>query len=143
MSQVQEKPTEAPLWKGLMRIKNDFFSRGFFKVGNGETVRFWKDVWLGNSSLADQYPSLYNIVQRKNVLVANVLSHNPLNIKFRRALNGDKWNNWLLLCQRLMTVNLSDQPDKFVWKFTKSGVFTVKSMYLDLMNEDAEFLHRY
>jgi hypothetical protein len=28
------------------------------------------------------------------------------------------------------------QPDWFVWKFTKTGVFTVKSMYLDLMNED-------
>jgi hypothetical protein len=36
-----------------------------------------------------------------------------------------------------MAVNLSDQQDKFVWKLTKFGVFSVKSMYLDLMNEDA------
>jgi hypothetical protein len=73
-----------------MRVKDDFFTRGFFKIGNGETVRFLEDVWLGKSSLADQYLSLYNIVQKKNVLVANVLSHNPLNIEFRRVLNGDK-----------------------------------------------------
>jgi hypothetical protein len=39
--------------------------------------------------------------------------------------------------------NLSNQPDRFVWKFTKTSVFTVKSMYLDLMNEDAQFLHKY
>jgi hypothetical protein len=82
-------------------------------------------------------------VQRKNVLVADVFSHNPLNIEFWRILNGNKWNDWLNLCQRLMTVNIFDQQDKFAWKLTKSGVFTVKSMYLDLMNEDARFLHRY
>jgi hypothetical protein len=42
-----------------------------------------------------------------------------------------------------MMVNISDQQDKFAWKLTKSGIFTVKSMYLDLMNEDARFLHIY
>jgi hypothetical protein len=141
--QVKEKPTNSPFWKELMRVKDDFFTRGFLKIGNGEMVHFWDNVWLGKSSLANQYPSLNNIVQRKNVLVANVLSHNPLNIEFRRVLNGDKWIDWLLLCQTLMKVNLSKQPDKFVWKCTKFAVFTIKSMYLDLMNEDAQFLHKY
>jgi hypothetical protein len=42
-----------------MRVKDDFFTIGFFKIDNGETVRVWEDVWLGKSSLADQYPSLY------------------------------------------------------------------------------------
>jgi hypothetical protein len=143
LSQVQEKPTDSPFWKGLIRVKNDFFSRGSFKVENGTSVHFWEDIWLGNMPLADQYPSLYNIVQRKNVLVADVLSHNPLNIEFWRVLNGNKWNDWLNLCHRLMTVNLSNQQDKFAWKLTKSGVFTVKSIYLDLMNKDAQFLHKY
>jgi hypothetical protein len=112
-------------------------------VGDGTSVHFWEYIWLGDSSLANQYPSLYNIAQRKNVLVANVLSQSPLNIEFRRVLNGNKWNDWLHLCQRLMMVSLSNQLDKFVWKFTKTCVFTVKSMYLDLMNEDAQFLHKY
>jgi hypothetical protein len=99
-----------------MRVKNEFFNRGSFKVGDGTSVLFWEDIWLGESSLANQYPSLYNIVQRKNVLVANVLAHSLLNIEFRRALNGNKWNEWLHLYKRLMTVNLSNQPDRFVWK---------------------------
>jgi hypothetical protein len=99
LSQVQEKPTNLPFWKGLMRVKNDFFSRGSFKVENGTSVRFGDDIWLGNTPLGDQYPPLYNIVQRKNVLVADVLSHNPLNIEFWRVLNGNKWNDWLNLCQ--------------------------------------------
>jgi hypothetical protein len=52
-----------------MRVKNDFFDRVSFKVGDGTSVRFWEDIWLGDTSLANQYPSLYNIVQRKNVLL--------------------------------------------------------------------------
>jgi hypothetical protein len=57
-----------------MRVKEDFFDRGVFNVGNGMLVRFWEDVWLGNSSLANQYPALCNIAQRKNVLVANTFT---------------------------------------------------------------------
>jgi hypothetical protein len=47
------------------------------------------------------------------------------------------------LCQRLMDVQLSNKLDRFVWNLTKYGVFTIKSMYLDLMNEDTQFLHKY
>jgi hypothetical protein len=31
-------------------------------------VRFWEDIWLGDVSLAIQYPSLYNIVMQKMYL---------------------------------------------------------------------------
>ena len=57
-----------------MRVKDLFFSKGFFKIGNGESIRFWEDVWLGETTLAHQYPSLYNIVRTKHVRVAHVLT---------------------------------------------------------------------
>jgi hypothetical protein len=49
-------------WKGLMKVKDEFFDRGRFKVGNGENTSFWEYMWIDNSPLATQYPSLYNIV---------------------------------------------------------------------------------
>jgi hypothetical protein len=58
-----------------MKIKEDFINRGSFKVGNGEEARFWEDTWLGNKQ-AEQYPSPYNIVHRKQVIFANVLNQN-------------------------------------------------------------------
>jgi hypothetical protein len=82
-------------------------------------------------------------VQQKNDLVANVLADAPLNIAFRRVLSGNKWNDWLYLCQRLVMVQLSDNPDKFVWKLTTSHVFIVKATYLDLMNGHTKFLRTY
>jgi hypothetical protein len=60
-SQIEEKPTDSPFWKWLMRVKMEFINRGAFKIGNGTTVRSWEDVWLGNSLLHNQYPALYNI----------------------------------------------------------------------------------
>jgi hypothetical protein len=143
LAEVQAKPTDSPFWKGLMRVKDDFFQKGYFKIGNGATTRFWEDIWLGESSLATQYPSLYNIVNHKNVLVAHVLAQTPLNISFRRVLSGNKWTSWLHLCQRLMMVNLNDEPDCFMWKLTTSGLFTVKSMYEDLMNDHTPYLRKY
>jgi hypothetical protein len=42
-----------------------------------------------------------------------------------------------------MAVRLTDDPDNFVWKLTTSGLFTVKSMYADLMNGHTVFLRKY
>jgi hypothetical protein len=67
-----------------MEVKDEFLIIGSFNVGNGMDTRFLEDTWLGNKPLSQQYTSLYSIVQRKQVLVANVLSHNPLNISFRK-----------------------------------------------------------
>jgi hypothetical protein len=126
-----------------MRVKDDFLAGGFSKWGMDPIFVFLEDISLGDISLAQQYPALYNIVQRKNVLVATVLAQNPLNIAFRRAFNENKWNQWINLCQRLMMVQLTNTPDKFVWKLTDSGTFSVKSMYLDLMNGHTPFLRKY
>ena len=108
LSQVQSKPTDSPFWKGIMGVKDEFFSRGSFIIGDGSSTRFWEDSWLGTRPLSSQYPLLYNIVQHKNVTVAHVLSNAPLNISFRRALTGDKRSAWLNLVERLMGVVRED-----------------------------------
>ena len=105
LSQVSAKPTDSPFWKGLMKVKDDFFRRAFFKIGDGRTIRFWEDTWLGDTPLQIQYPSLYSITNQKNVMVYEVLSTAPpLNMSFKQALVGDKWEAWSNLCIRLMDV---------------------------------------
>jgi hypothetical protein len=76
-------------------------------------------------------------------MVADVLSHNPLNIAFRRNVTSHKWNRWLHLVSRLMEVQLTPDQDSFKWNLTTSGVFSVKSMYLDFLNGHTKFLKRY
>ena len=36
-----------------------------------------------------------------------------------------------------MEVQLSQQPDQLRWKLTRTGEFTVKSMYLDVINSSS------
>jgi hypothetical protein len=50
---------------------------------------------------------------------------------------------WLLIVHGLMDVNLTTQQDVFVWKLTTSKLFTVKSLYLDFMNDHAKFLRKH
>jgi hypothetical protein len=103
--EVESKPTDSLFWKGLMKVKGEFFSRGKFEVCSREGVCFWEDIWLGDHTLASQYPQLYNIVNRKHDTVTNFMSSTPLNIGFRRRLIDDKWDQWVHLCQRLMEIN--------------------------------------
>jgi hypothetical protein len=143
LSQVKVGSQDSPFWKGILRVRDDFFSRGHFVLGNGRMIRFWEDTWLGDAPLASQYPSLFCIVQRKNVLVADVMFSMPLNIAFRRSLVGSRWTDWLSLVSRLIQVQLTDQQDSFVWNLTQSGTFTVRSMYLDMINDGTKFLRKY
>uniref|UniRef100_A0A453JLI5 Reverse transcriptase zinc-binding domain-containing protein n=2 Tax=Aegilops tauschii subsp. strangulata TaxID=200361 RepID=A0A453JLI5_AEGTS len=94
-----------------MRTKDLFFRRVKFVIGNGMSTRFWEDTWLGETPLALQYPTLYNIVQRKEDYVGIVFQNIPLNIQFRRTLVGERWTAWMHLVRRLIEVRLSNVPD--------------------------------
>jgi hypothetical protein len=42
-----------------------------------------------------------------------------------------------------MHIQLNDEKDTFVWGLTTSGAFTVKSMYLDMLDDDTKYLKKY
>jgi hypothetical protein len=43
-----------------------------FVVGNGESVHFWNDTWLGGSSLKHRHLRLYRLSARKLVTISNM-----------------------------------------------------------------------
>jgi hypothetical protein len=117
-----------------------FFKRASFVVNNGMSTRFWEDTCLGNRSLADQYPSLYNIVEEQKCYSGYHPSDNTSEIGFRRCLTGGRWDRWIHLVQRLMSIQLNSNNDVFKWNLVESGRFSVKSMYLDMLNDNTIFL---
>jgi hypothetical protein len=50
---------------------------------------------------------------------------------------------WLHLVERLMNIQIFEEPDSFTWQLTPFGVFTVKSLYEEYMNEDTRYLQKY
>ena len=115
LSQVFWKPGDSHFWAGLMATKTQFFRFGAFNINNGSQIRFWEYQWLGNTTLREQYPSLYNIVRHKSDTLATILQSSPPNMTFRRTLEGPRLALWNALLGRLISVQLSQGPDEFRW----------------------------
>jgi hypothetical protein len=129
IGQVRRKPGDSHFWTGLMKVRDMFLERGVFTVNNGRDIRFWEDRWLGNFTLQQRFPSLYNLVHRKNDIVANVCAMSPLNVSFRRGLVGVNLQNWYNLVSLVVNVSLNNSSDKFQWGLHQNGQYSVKSFY--------------
>jgi hypothetical protein len=131
LSQVEKRKGDSHFWSGLMEVKNLVLERGRFQVQDGSQTRLWEDLWLGKEPLRVKYLALYNIVKKKNLTVAQVLSTTPLNVSFRRVLVGVNWVNWLSIVGSVIEVNLNCFRDSFHWIASKK--FSVKDLYNDLI----------
>ena len=89
---------------------------------------------MGNHTLREQYPALFNIVRKKFVTVASVFDRVPLNVSFRRTLTGHTLTLWHDLVARISHVHLNDNVDVFRWNLNQSGMFAVSSMYSALIS---------
>jgi hypothetical protein len=96
-----------------MKVKASFLVHGSFCLNNRKQIRFWEDKWLDIFSFQHQYPSLYNIVRRKNATVESVLSTMLLNVSFCRFLNQNNLVLWNDLVGRVMHMRLNDHADVF------------------------------
>ena len=117
-----------------MKVKDTFLNHGSFHLNDGNQIRFWEDKWIGNHTLREQYPDLYNIVRKKHATVASVFSRVPLNVSFRRSLTGHLLTLWHDLVAQISHVRLNNNADVFRWNLNQAGVFTVSSMYNALIS---------
>ena len=84
--------------------------------------------------IREQYPTLFNIVQKKHVTIASAFDRVPLNVSFRRTLTGHNLYLWHDLVARISHVQLNNNADAFRWNLTQAGTFTVSSMYNALIS---------
>ena len=125
---------------GLIKVKDTFLNYGSFYLNDGNQIRFWEDKWLGNHTLREQYPALFNIVRKKHATVASLFDRVHLNVSFRRTLTGHTLTLWHDLVARISHVHLNDNIDVFRWNLNQSGMFTFSSMYSALIsNGNVEF----
>jgi len=99
-------------------------------------ARFWEDIWLGNTPLREQYPQIYNIARGNQDTVEAVLSASPPNVSWWRDHFGNKLVMWNNLASRLATIALTQEDDEFTWNLNSIGVFSVKSHYQGLINQN-------
>jgi hypothetical protein len=125
-----------------MKIKDEVFSNGSFSIKDGSKTRFWDDTWVGVMPFKDRYSSLFNIVRDPHVTVAKVLSTQPLNISFRRALVDNNLVEWHDLVALISNVTLVEGSDFFIWNLTKTSSYMVRSFYLYMLSSQPLFRHK-
>jgi hypothetical protein len=75
-------------------------------------------------------------------MVESVLSTVPLNISFHRFLSQNNLRLWNDLVRRIMHVRLNDQKDVFTWNLHQNGLYTVRSLYLALINNGTTCINK-
>jgi hypothetical protein len=72
-----------------------------WKVGKGDKVSFWSDVWIGNCSLAILFWDLFVIANEQHITVAQAWDGKVLRLTFLRSFSSAQYNRWLELTQLL------------------------------------------
>lgn len=122
-----------------MTIKDQFLRFCKTIIGDRVKTRFWKDIWLGDTSLAQEYPSLYNLTLSKNIIVGDVFNEGWDVITFRRTLWGKNLRSWNKLQEVCKEVKMNNDNDKLVWKLTTNKQFRVNSFYKTLKIYSLQF----
>ena len=77
------------------------------KLGNGESVAFWEDNWIGDNVLKEVYPRMYALESHKSGTVSKKLADLSLDYSFRRrARAGVEQVQYNALFDPVHTVNL-------------------------------------
>jgi hypothetical protein len=126
-----------------MKIKELVLSCGSFMVKDGTQIRFWEDTWVGMTPLKQQFSTIFNIAHNPHATVAIVMVGEQYNISFRRALVDDKLREWLKSMGKINNVSLDNGRDMFRWDLNTMGTFSVRSIYLHLLNQHAPFRHTF
>ncbi|EOY24339.1 RNA-directed DNA polymerase (Reverse transcriptase), Polynucleotidyl transferase, Ribonuclease H fold-like protein [Theobroma cacao] len=119
-------------WNALSKLWNVFNNNLRWVLGDGLSIRFWKDIWLEDTPLLEQGHTL-NIVTSENCCVREFLldtgewNHE----KLATCLHSDLVNKILMFLPPL----LSFKPDTPYWASSASGVCTVASTY-EVLRED-------
>ncbi|XP_022014882.1 uncharacterized protein LOC110914396 [Helianthus annuus] len=110
------------------------------KVGNGLSVNFWSDLWVGATILKHRWPNLYKLDRDKDCSVAERFIQDNAGTRFR-----PRWKRGLVSVEEfselqdtqflLSNVVLSGAKDKWLWGADGKDSFTV-AMVKQLIRED-------
>ncbi|PKI50016.1 hypothetical protein CRG98_029603 [Punica granatum] len=129
------------LWKPMLKFFPTYEMQVKFNVGESDCSRinFWNDCCCGDQSLRIQFPSLFQISMNKEARVGDIfcLSNGVWSLFFSRNLYGFELQSLSSFFSKIYSdFKRSEGPDNMQWKLMKSGKFSVKSSYDELVDSD-------
>ena len=134
-------------WRDLKKVCRDGGGEGWFqeqvgwKVGRGDKVRFWEDVWVGNSNLKTSYPRLFSLSLNQGQKVDEVGAWDDLVWRWSLTWRRSRFE-WESLLESELVNYISrvsfrkDEEDSQIWKSDESSCFSIRSAYEFLAKSD-------
>ncbi|XP_076894468.1 uncharacterized protein LOC143546762 [Bidens hawaiensis] len=127
-------------WRSIGKLDSDLDPMGLSMrsdlrsvVGNGVTLLFWSDIWVGEEAFQVRFPGLYLLENNKTCQVSDRLVMydgeicgvwdwivNPIS-----ADEIEELRNLLRICEG---IHLSNEGHKVCWSLNDNGIFSVKSI---------------
>jgi hypothetical protein len=128
------EPYGVGLWKYICKGWSIFGRYCRFNPGDGSKISFWEDVWCGENSLKDTFPSLFNIARFREATIADNVEYSngstQWNIVFTRLLHD--WEVEILASFYSLLYSIKFRgvgEDKLWWIPSNKGSFEVSSFY--------------
>ncbi|GMI86868.1 hypothetical protein like AT4G29090 [Hibiscus trionum] len=114
----------------------------FLHVGDGKSILFWSDKWVGDSPLKIKFPRIYALATNKTGKIEDFGTKQgsswSWNIPLRRApfdWELEQWNACMDCLNAFKQENFD--RDCFTWKATGDGIYTARSCY-KILNQQPE-----
>ncbi|KAJ0778893.1 putative reverse transcriptase zinc-binding domain-containing protein [Helianthus annuus] len=106
-------------------------------VGNGRSIRLWTDVWVLNVQLKDRFPLLFLLSKNKNSMVADTVKvvDGAVTLVWdwlRNPSSTEELEQLQNYSNLLFSAGYNEQIDKWLWKGSKDGMFSVGSVKKEL-----------
>jgi hypothetical protein len=94
-------------------------------VGNRHNTPFWEVKWLHGAAPKDFAPGLFRRTRFKNRSVAIELRNKNWIRSLKEIPSADLLQEFVMLHLALSSIQLTDQPDEVIWRWTADEKFTV------------------
>ncbi|RVW45169.1 putative ribonuclease H protein [Vitis vinifera] len=128
------------VWKEIWKESDWCWDNMTFRVGKGNMIGFWTDVWCSESPLSQCFPHLFGMAAHQNLTVEEMWDQNSgqgnWNLHFLRDFND--WEIELVgeFLHILRGFKPSLEEDSVLWRKGRSGQFRVKKAYSLLTESD-------
>ncbi|MCH80366.1 LINE-1 reverse transcriptase like, partial [Trifolium medium] len=108
-------------------------------LGNGDSICFWKEKWVGTVPLRDLFPKLFDKEPHKDRVVSDLMHNGSTvlhwNSDWLDILSQEEIVEKVALEQLLTGLDVhSDREDRWRWSLHASGLFSVKIAYIFLQS---------
>ncbi|WKA01540.1 hypothetical protein VitviT2T_019818 [Vitis vinifera] len=121
------------VWKEIWKELEWCWDNMMFRVGKGNTIRFWTDVWCSDSALSHCFPHLFGMTVQRNSTVEEMwdqsLGQGNWNLIFLRDFNDWELDTVGEFLHMLRGLKPSLEEDSVLWRQGRSGQFRVKEAY--------------